>query len=105
MSDTLSLELLAKQLQELQKQNQELKEQNYKLAEFITAKNSVALDVTPKATIPEEPVTIGGKKFKFTLPIFAFEGNTYRAEEAAIDAKLLEKLAKDGGMGVLKAVK
>lgn len=106
MSDTnLSLAELAQKLEQLAAQNEDLKKQNDKLAEAIAVKNSVAIEEAPKAVIPEEPVTISGKKFKFTLPIFSFEGKTYRAEEAALDSKLLEKLAKEGGMGVLKAIK
>ena len=124
----LTVESLAKRLDDLEKQNSELAEGNAKLAASnnelqesnaklaATSENlqktigaATSLEVGAKfekPTIPEGSVKVDKKEYKFTVALFYPPNATepITAKEASTDDKLLAEIVKIKGQNILKEV-
>lgn len=96
----ITLETLAKELETLKSQNEQLAADNAKLVSLVGKQTTVEVKEAEKLVIPETPVTVGKKKFKFLVPKFIFEKETFIAEQLVADAEskpaqdLLKKLVE-----------
>jgi hypothetical protein len=57
-----------------------------------------------KPTLPDQPFSVGGKKYKFTMAAFQFEGDKITAAQAIENKELLAKLVEIGFGGIEQVV-
>lgn len=72
------------------------------IASLSTGTTKIEEKAAPKLSIPKKALTVGEKKYKFTVPHFKHNGQYITAEDAAIQPELLAEIAGIEGQGILK---
>ena len=95
-------ELVAAQNETIAAQNEKI-ESLLKTVAGLTASTEIKVEKAKVLTIPTKLVKVGGKEYKWSVPIFKMPGSAeaVTAEEAATDKDIIKAILAIEGQGLL----